>query len=329
MPPFHPRWILLLLGIWASSVLGATVTESLLEPVPEVDAVPAADVKAESAIEATRQVDRPTSLFFTRKISVNPAPAEVKPEPPPIIITPYVPRPVIVETVVTAAEGKAKDKLHPVEVVVNGAKSGTWLLLERAGAMYAPFDAFEEWRVQMSPDAKPIDYQFDGQAYWPLSAVPGYKLKMDFASQSAELLFSPEAFAATRLEQEKSKELLISPVLPSAFLNYDFNYSTTVSRNTPTTNDLGVLAEIGASNSWGVLSSSQAGRNLTNSSTSSTPRNAVRLETTFTRDYPNENRTLRVGDAAIRSGMWGRGVYFGGVQYSSNFSLTPGFVSQP
>jgi outer membrane usher protein len=195
--------------------------------------------------------------------------------------------------------------------------------------MYAPFDAFTEWRVQLSPDAQPIDYKFDGQEYWPLSAVPGYKLKMDFASQSAELLFSPEAFAATRMVQEKSKQLVISPVLPSMFLNYDFNYSNTMLRNSPTVNDLGVIAEIGASNSWGVLTSSQAGRNLTNSAAATTPRSLVRLETTFTRDFPNENRTLRLGDTATRAGMWGRNVYFGGIQFGSNFALTPGFVSQP
>lgn len=326
---FHPRWIPLLIGLWTCAASGAAVTESLLEPVPEVEAVSASDATTGSDAETTPSADRPTSLLFTRKISVNPAPAEIKPEAPPIIITPYVPAPTQATSATAASANKTKDKLHPVEVIVNGAKSGTWLLLERAGAMYAPFDAFEEWRVQMSPDAQAIDYTFDGQAYWPLSAVPGYKLKMDFANQSAELLFSPEAFAATRLEQEKSKGLLTSPVLPSVFLNYDFNYSTTMLRNAPTTNDLGVLTEIGASNSWGVLSSSQAGRNLTNNPASPTPRDAVRLETTFTRDYPNQNRTVRIGDTATRSGMWGRNVYFGGIQYGTNFALTPGFVSQP
>ncbi len=325
----HPRWILPLIVAWVGSASAAPVTESLLESVPEVEVLPAQYPAAESDVEVTPMVDRPTTLLFTRKIGSTPVPAEVKPEPPPIIITPYVPRNAIAAPVATTVAGKSKDMLHPVEVTVNEAKSGTWLLLERAGAMYAPFDAFEEWRVQMSPDAKPIDYQFDGQAYWPLSAVSGYKLKMDFASQSAALLFSPEAFAATRLEQEAAKQWETSPVLPSMFLNYDFNYSSTMLRNAPTANDLGLLAEIGASNTWGILTSSHAGRNLTNHSTSPTPRDMVRLETTFTRDYPKQNRTLRLGDAATRAGTWGRNVYFGGVQYGTNFALTPGFVTQP
>lgn len=225
--------------------------------------------------------------------------------------------------------GKTQDHVLPLEVVVNGEKSGTWLLLERDGVMYAPFDAFEEWRIQLPPDAKPIDFKLYDQTYWPLSAVPGYKFKMDFANQSAELLFSPEVFTATQLVKEKSKKPLVSPVLPSMFFNYDLNYASSALHNAQTTTDLGMLAEIGASNSWGVLTSSHAGRNLTGDPHSAYPNNWIRLETTFTKDFPDENRTLRLGDTGTRPGMWGRSVYFGGIQYGSNFALTPGFVSQP
>lgn len=221
------------------------------------------------------------------------------------------------------------NRILPLEVVVNGTKSGTWLLLERGGEMYAPADAFAEWRVQLPPNAKPIDFKLQGQPYFPLSAIPGYKFKLNFADQSAELLFSPDAFAATRLTQEASKRPVVSPVLPSLFLNYDWNYLTSTQNNAPIAKDLGVITELGASNSLGVLTSSQAGRNLTNEPTSGTSRSWVRLETTFTKDFPDENRTFRLGDANTRAGMWGRNVYFGGIQYGTNFALTPGYVSQP
>ena len=226
-------------------------------------------------------------------------------------------------------ETQNKDRILPLEVIINGTRSGTWLLLERGGEMYAPYDAFVEWRIQLPDYARPIDFKLHDQAYWPLSAVPGYKFKLDFANQSVELLFSPQAFSATRLTQEKSKRPLISPVLPSLFFNYDLNYSTSILKNAPNVKDLGLLAEAGVSNSWGVLTSSQAGRNLTVYAASGTPRSWVRLETTFTKDFPEENRTLRLGDTSTRASMWGRNVYFGGIQYGSNFALTPGFVSQP
>lgn len=221
------------------------------------------------------------------------------------------------------------NRIMPLEVVVNGAKTGTWLLLERNGQIYAPEDAFAEWRVQLPPDAKPIDYKLEGQPYWPLSAIPGYKFKLDAANQAAELLFSPEAFGATRLTQEKSKRPVLSPVLPSVFLNYDWNYLATTQANVPASKDMGLITELGASNSYGVLTSSQVGRNLTNEPTAATAPGWTRLETTFTRDFPDDNRTLRIGDAGTRAGMWGRNVYFGGIQYGTNYALTPGFVSQP
>ena len=248
---------------------------------------------------------QPTPLVFTKTVTTK---SEAEAEP---------------------AQVKHKDRILPLEVIVNGTKSGTWLLLERDDNIYAPRDAFEEWRVNLPPDAAPIDFKLYDQAYWPLAAIPGYRFKFDFASQSAELLFSPEVFASTRLIQEKSKRPVISPVLPSMFFNYDLSYSSSFLKNSADVKDLGLLSEIGASNSWGVLTSSQAGRNLTNDPTAVSKQNWVRLETTFTKDFPNENRTLRLGDSITKSGMWARSVYYGGIQYGTNYALSPGFVSQP
>src|SRR5215510_3289231 len=85
------------------------------------------------------------------------------------------------------------ERLMPLEVTINGAKGGTWLLLERNAVLYAPRDAFEEWRLPLPDGVERLD--FKGQAYSPLAAIPGFKAKVDYSSQSAELLFSPQAFA--------------------------------------------------------------------------------------------------------------------------------------
>jgi outer membrane usher protein len=52
--------------------------------------------------------------------------------------------PALALTPPAALTGPNAPKLIPLEVIVNGAKSGTWLLLEREGGLYAPQDAFEE-----------------------------------------------------------------------------------------------------------------------------------------------------------------------------------------
>lgn len=220
----------------------------------------------------------------------------------------------------------ALQKLLPLEVTVNGSKSGSWLLLEQFGSLYAPREAFDEWRVQARENAKAIMYR--GTEYLPLSSIPGFSANINFSNQSIELAFSPQSFAATRLTTELSKKPVLSPVLPSFFVNYDLNYSTTTSRGSARAKELGALSEFGASNSLGVLTSSYVARNLTGDASQGTPRSWVRLETTYTKDLPETDQTLRLGDASTRTGLWGLGVYFGGVQLGSNFALTPGFISQ-
>jgi outer membrane usher protein len=217
-------------------------------------------------------------------------------------------------------------RMLPLEINVNGAPAGSWVLMERGGTLYAPADAFEEWRVNRRPTAVPVEHQ--GQQWYPLSAVPGFDAQLNFANQSVDLKFLPQAFAATRLAQPASERPPLSTPALGFFANYDLSYTRTAQRDAGSTQDLGALLELGASNQWGVLTSTFAGRNLT-SNDPLAPRNVRRLETTFTRDLPDKNLTLRVGDSSTRSGSWGRSVYFGGVQLSRNFGFTPGFIAQP
>ncbi len=222
---------------------------------------------------------------------------------------------------------RGDDRVIPLEIIVNGAKSGTWLLLERAGELYAPRDAFAEWRLTLTAGAPAINFR--GEQYFPLSAVPGYRVRLDSANQSVELLFSPNAFAATRLTQPLSKRPVVSPVLPSVFFNYDLSYTTSALRDAPSIQDLGLVTETGISTGWGVLTNTGLGRNLTGDNALGLARTFTRLETTFTKDFPDKNHTLRLGDTTSLGGSLGRDFYFGGIQYGTNFALTPGFISQP
>ena len=215
----------------------------------------------------------------------------------------------------------------PLEAVVNGVKSGTWLFIEREGTLHAPRNAFEEWRVPLPTDAQALVFQ--GEPYWSLSAVPGFTVKRNDANQSLDIGFSPDNFPTTRLTSNLGKRPALSPVLTSLFFNYDLAYTAATQSNAPNSTDLGLLGELGISTAVGVLTSSAAGRNLSDSTTSGTPRQWRRLETTFTKDFPEQNHTLRLGDSTTRGGTLGRNVYFGGIQYGSNYALTPGFWAQP
>ena len=240
------------------------------------------------------------------------------------------------------APAGARDRLLPLEVTINNTLVGSWALLERDGVLYAPAAAFDEWRINRGgggaarltrrirrprgADAVPVTYR--GEAWYALTEVPGFQAKFNFVNQSVDLVFSSAAFAATRLTTEEATRAKLDPVEPALFVNYDLSLNYSRSPGSRGEQDLGFLSELGYATGLGVFTSSYVGRNMVERDPLR-PRSVRRLETTFTRDYPDSNMTLRVGDSATRPGLLGRGTYFGGVQLSRNFGLTPGFVTQP
>jgi outer membrane usher protein len=221
----------------------------------------------------------------------------------------------------------SQDRIIPLEATVNGAKAGAWPFVERAGALYVSPEAIEEWRLQLPAGAQPIRVR--GADFLPLAALPGFSARLNSTALTVDLSFAPEAFAGTRLALETELQRpKPSPVLPSVFANYDLSYQQSSQRGSPTTRDLGALLELGASNDWGVFTTSEVGRNLTGG-VPGEPRKWLRLESTYTRNFPERDLTLRLGDSATRAGLWGRNVYFGGFQLGTNFALTPGFLTQP
>jgi len=225
-----------------------------------------------------------------------------------------------------AVHSLAQERLIPLEVTINNTQGGNWVLLERNGELYAPAEAFEEWRINRRPETPAVLYR--GQRWYPLHSVPGFKAQFDFSSQALALLFSPAAFAATRLGSEIINRPALSPIEPALFVNLDASFTSTSLRAAPSLQELGMLTEVGFSSRWGVFSSSYLGQNLSNS-TPTAPRSWRRLETSYNLDLPAQNLSLRLGDSSTRSGLWGSSVYFGGIQLSRNFGLTPGFISQP
>ena len=120
----------------------------------------------------------------------------------------------------------------------------------------------------------------------------------------------------------------LSPAAPALFLNYDISHTASSSSGASFVHDTSALTEIGLAFGGGTLISSQTVTNLGNNDASQA-RQWRRLETTWTQDFQKHNLTLRLGDTSARPSMWGRSLYFGGLQFGSNFGLTPGFMSQP
>ena len=115
--------------------------------------------------------------------------------------------------------------------------------------------------------------------------------------------------------------------MPSVFANYELSLAATKARGTAQARDLSGIVEIGSSTNLGLATTSAVGRNLMHGAPGRS--GWTRLDTGFTSNWPGSNLTLRLGDSATKSGLWGNVVYFGGIQLGTNFQLTPGFVTQP
>ncbi|MCY0858728.1 fimbria/pilus outer membrane usher protein [Cupriavidus sp. D39] len=226
----------------------------------------------------------------------------------------------------SAASGPHGMRLLPLEIVLNGANVGSWTLLESHGELYAPAEAFEEWRVTLKHGEQAIEYR--NQRWYALGAVPGYRGNLDFSSMSLDAKFSVQAFIATHIATEQEMRPTVAPAIPAVFANYDLSFTTIAQKGSPATQDLGALTELGMTGRLGVLTSSFYGSNLAGANAGLPPQ-VRRLETTLTRDFPSSNTTLRLGDSSTRARLMGRPVYFGGIQIGRNYALNPGFTTQP
>jgi outer membrane usher protein len=219
----------------------------------------------------------------------------------------------------------ATPQLVPLEVVLNGASVGNWLLLQAPGGFYAAREALDAWRLQPRTEGERLEFQ--RERWYPLSAIDGYSANLNPARQSIDLGFAASAFVTTQVTAAAQDAPITSNAEPAIFVNYDLHWSHARIGGLSASRDLGMLTELGVTGPMGLLTSSFLGRHAQNIGGTDAPWR--RLETTFTRDFPERKFSVRLGDSTTRGGLLGRPIYFGGIQVARNFELAPGFVTQP
>lgn len=227
---------------------------------------------------------------------------------------------------VSTAPASATPQLVPLEVVLNGANVGNWLLLQTPGGLHAPKEALDAWRVKPKTTETRVVFQQDN--WYPLTSIDGYEAQLNPATQSIDLRFAPTAFSTTRVTDEEPELPAVSRAEPAAFVNYDLAWSRSRVSGMAPSKELGALTEWGFTGPSGVLTSSFLGRHV-QSKDMGTSAQWRRLETSFTRDFRERKLSMRLGDSTTRTGLTGRPFYFGGIQIARNFDLVPGFISQP
>lgn len=183
------------------------------------------------------------------------------------------------------------------------------------GRLAALPQAFQHWRIRL-PTAAPIRYE--GEDYFPLDAVKGLSYHINEAIQELVIEAPPNIFLPTRVSEQPGSLSHMPAPSPGGFFNYDLS-----SLSSPGATSNSGLLELGAFNRHGVGTGTFLWQDTGDN------KGVTRLDTTWTRDEPDNMFRLRLGDTISRSGAWGRSIRFGGIQWGTSFATQPGFVPFP
>ena len=215
----------------------------------------------------------------------------------------------------------AHARLQALEVSLNGTAVGTWEVMEHEGGYWVEASTLKAWRLLLPAQARALMHR--QRLWWPLHAVPGYRSALNPAHQTLSLevwagAFEPSA-PAMGVAVAANRGPTLTEAMPAVFVNYDATW--TESRGlTIGQSDRGLMTEVGLTGPAGVLLWTQVARwaQLSNAATVEEHR---RLETHYTREWPDRDLMLRLGDGWTRMSTWGRQAAFGGVQIGTQRSL--------
>lgn len=204
-----------------------------------------------------------------------------------------------------------------LEVRLNDQDDGPTLVVRRDadGALLVRAADLPLLRLKPPPGGL---VRVDGEHYVRLGPERGATTVFDDATQTVHLTLPPDAFLPTRGRARSPDASPVTPAGLGGFVNYDLNGERVDDQTR-----LGAMLGLGVFGRHGVLTGSVIGRHDTRLGES------VRLDSTWTRDFPDRLATLRVGDAITAAGAWGRSVRFGGLQFGTNFSTQPTLVTTP
>ena len=204
-----------------------------------------------------------------------------------------------------------------MEVTSSAAEPGEMTVVLRGpeGQIYLEEGDFARLRLRLPPAAP---YLHEGHRFFDPRAIKGCTVTIDEAAQRAVVAAPAASLDTTHLSAAERRSPDVTPASPGAFLNYQLSAQQIAGQNTG-----GAFAELGLFAGAGVLTSTAVARYGGFDS------QLVRLDTTYTRDFPATLDTLNVGDAISDGASWGNAVRYAGVRFSRNFGLRPDLLTTP
>jgi outer membrane usher protein len=204
-----------------------------------------------------------------------------------------------------------------LQVSLSEKDPGEMLVVLRGpeGQFYLEESDFVRLRLRI-PQSEP--YMHEGKRFFDPRAIKGLTVSIDETLQRAVINVSPAVLDTTRLSAAERRSPDITPASPGAFFNYQLSAQQIDGQNIG-----GAFAELGLFAGAGVLTNTAVARYGEGYN------QLIRLDTTYTRDFPATLDTLNLGDAISDGGSWGNAVRYGGVRWSRNFGLRPDLLTTP
>ncbi|WP_414039759.1 fimbria/pilus outer membrane usher protein [Acidithiobacillus sp. M4-SHS-6] len=215
----------------------------------------------------------------------------------------------------------------PVAVIfsvhLNGKPVSSGTVLQRLpdGELLVSAKDLTKWRLRRP---KSSGLLIDKVWYYPLSALKINSYHVDTESQSLFLKASASAFLPTMITKRQGQNIRVTPPSLGAFFNYNLYAQHTIG-NTQEGGyfKLGVFSPLGVVTTSFIVQHGMDFQQIANQSV------VVRLNSLWTRNFPNRMTALQVGDFITQPGAWGQAVRMGGVQYGTNFATQPYLVTTP
>jgi len=164
--------------------------------------------------------------------------------------------------------------------------------------------------------ASPKDGRID------LAKLAGLTVAIDQAGQRLLLTAAPSALPPQMYDLGAGAATVASQGESGAILRYDFSATSADARR------LGATANGGA-NLGLDLFRDNARLSTTGFGTFGAGGRIARLDSALVFDHPDTLTHLSLGDAISTAPAWSRALRFGGIEYASDFSLSPGLVTTP
>jgi outer membrane usher protein len=214
------------------------------------------------------------------------------------------------------------DQLLFLDMTVNGTRRGSVLMMVDAqGKLYAQSETLAQWGMR-APYPESVEHF--GREFHAFGSMPGVKTQVTTSTMSGSAQIPPEYLVATT--RSLSWGASLAPTSDTgAFLDYSVAYTDDPGLES---RQLTGLLNPTVFTAQGNLSAGLLYRTL-DTPLDSLSSEFLRLDTTWTRDFPDKVSSLRLGDSLTPGSSWSRSLRFGGIQWATNFATQPSMITFP